>query len=1396
MDIHLLLIILDKYHSFLQQGDTEFRNLTNFPTNISAGIFRPFANVLIAGNLIRNTDTEQPGTILISSQAAPGAIPSSYIPSSGNVTADEFELSNTSPVTEIADYRGTGYVFTEDSIHSLILGTTNSPTRVNTLNTGVGCLAPDCVTTYEGGMFVVDRNDIYITNGSGKIESVSNHKIREYFLNNLNPTFYRNTFTAANTPRDEIWVCFPNLSVDTDGACNEALIWNYRDNTWSIRDLPNAFAATLGPIPGSDGLFDKARFYLTFNGFNITAGSQQQETVVTGNQSNNNPDGAAMFQWRLQGNPNVARDGVAEVQTLTVAGRQENIPGVIDVQSFTAAGRSNVIPDQDREIVDFGFEFPFVGGVDSDAEYQDWTFGGSFTAFTPAASNGTYSFFGGSSAIAVSHVNNSQISTITQLIDYVISSYNADTSGKEYSLSRVGSNVLRLSALNTTSAARTVINRSTVSFGCTSFDHNLTGLTYSVSSPQFASTYTGVAGNGGWVANVSNVFDSNPVILNGSRSRTTYSIRGPKYLSHSASGGVTFTSRSPAGALGNGRWDVRDTETVGSGNQVNYSNWSQWEKQYLQLDYNGLDGADGIIHWETGDLITITNNTAFASFLIGTVYRNDSAEEISFELDELTFQTGTPGVGTLVVRNDNAVLLSGTLANYASSTAARTTIKSALDNDSDFQRSFIFDQDTDIAAVAGGWLCTINSFPTLSANDNFVIVDLPIGITINNIISVTTTDTIENVIDKILALYNPHVPTGITLTKVGTNSIRVNNTSNTRIRSRRFANSLDRDWGFASLTGSSGTLSLTMTDINDSTNTYTGSDTASPYIVGLVFSQGSGASAFRAARYRARDDGDFGDFSFTLTSNGADYVTPYLEVVQEGGASIIPRSLYEVFDFESREITTFSSTANDTDVNDRSNVLDRIRDSINRNIETPINYNAVVSSDTITITATTVGDPGGNWAININHGTGNGNLTLTHATVTQGVTPQDGRVIYRFVDPVDTDTERAVTLTGTLDSDDIAQGIRNQLLTPGWTLSGTGNQVAFTRDTEGHIPELWTYADSEIHNNNTGGVSGTFAETTPGVTHVDPSGVVLISLDGSITFLIGQISSGADTDTAGTDIANISSLRGDMTYDTDSDILTFTFDTIGEQGRPSLLITNPSPGTGNLNVTPLGSDTSGSSSATIIPTIYTIASPAGFSPTTTTVSIGGQTLIETLNTIRDTINNITFTPVDVSVSVVGTNLIFTWSDFNVSSTFLFTIDNQGGNGDLAFTDGTLSIADGRSTRIHAADQSNTFNGEAFTAFVERKVLDIGDLEATKWTGSIYPLMSGDGNIIINVDGTNVAGRLIDFTQVADQQFDIDQDYKADPRTKGRFLNIRFESTDNNTWKLDGYSITAQIEDKR
>ena len=284
---------IDEPHYITYGTDGRAQELTlqplpDWPSTLAARVVKTAGYALIAGNL---TDTSgaftsyQPGTIRISSQAAPGGVPSSWtIGTELLTTADEFELSQTSDIRDIVDLRGYTLVFTGNSIHRVQIASQGQPTRVQNLNTGRGVLATDCAIEFDGKVFAVDVNDIYTTGGSGGIESVADERTRDYFFSRLNPTHMENTFVVRNLRQDEIWIIYPTVD-STDGRCDEALIWNYHNNTWTIRDMPGTLGGTIGPRVVS-GAFSGDVDSIIFTGYENNASNGVSDRIHAGDRTN------------------------------------------------------------------------------------------------------------------------------------------------------------------------------------------------------------------------------------------------------------------------------------------------------------------------------------------------------------------------------------------------------------------------------------------------------------------------------------------------------------------------------------------------------------------------------------------------------------------------------------------------------------------------------------------------------------------------------------------------------------------------------------------------------------------------------------------------------------------------------------------------------------------------------------------------------------------------------------------------------------------------------------------------------------------------------------------------------------------------------------------------------
>lgn len=225
---------------------------------VTAAVVRSFGDFLIAGNLVERVSStgtvirSLPGIVRTSDIAAPGNVPANWNPFADGVnTADEFVVTGDGIVKDFVELQGKMYIYSNSSISSVTrTGNPSIPFSVSPVTSAYGAITTDSVIEFDGRHFVVGSQDIYLFGGHpGSIQSVSEDKIRRYFYNDLNLGAIEQVFCFRYQQEDEIWLCYPSQDSIEDRA-DKALVWNYRNNTWSKRDLPNAFNGVVGPVPG------------------------------------------------------------------------------------------------------------------------------------------------------------------------------------------------------------------------------------------------------------------------------------------------------------------------------------------------------------------------------------------------------------------------------------------------------------------------------------------------------------------------------------------------------------------------------------------------------------------------------------------------------------------------------------------------------------------------------------------------------------------------------------------------------------------------------------------------------------------------------------------------------------------------------------------------------------------------------------------------------------------------------------------------------------------------------------------------------------------------------------------------------------------------------------------
>lgn len=229
------------------------------PVNVRCGVIRSFGDFLVCANLIEVSAVDPdviirnlPGVVRSSDVAVPGSIPNNWNPfASGASTADEFVVTQEGIVQDLVELQGSLYIYSNSSISAMSrTGNAAVPLTINSVTDSYGVQTTDAVIQFDGQHFIVGSQDVYIFGGHpGNIQSVADGRVRDYLFKRLNPLHEQRMFVIRNRQRDEIWICYPTGSSRL-GECDEALIWNYRKNNWTIRDLYNVTAGNVGPVPG------------------------------------------------------------------------------------------------------------------------------------------------------------------------------------------------------------------------------------------------------------------------------------------------------------------------------------------------------------------------------------------------------------------------------------------------------------------------------------------------------------------------------------------------------------------------------------------------------------------------------------------------------------------------------------------------------------------------------------------------------------------------------------------------------------------------------------------------------------------------------------------------------------------------------------------------------------------------------------------------------------------------------------------------------------------------------------------------------------------------------------------------------------------------------------------
>lgn len=216
----------------------------------TCAVMRPFKNYLVALDVTKGA-TRYPHMVKWSAATVSGAVPASWDETDATNDADEQDLSETGgDLIDCLSMRDINVIYKEDSTWIMQYTGDNRIFAFYEVFKTVGALTRRCIKEFDGRHIVLTSGDLVIHDGNNP-QSIINAKMRNWLFNNIDSTYYRRTFITPNYSKNEMWVCFPQSGSTLPDM---ALVWNYRENTLGVRQIPSAPHIAYGIVDPSENV--------------------------------------------------------------------------------------------------------------------------------------------------------------------------------------------------------------------------------------------------------------------------------------------------------------------------------------------------------------------------------------------------------------------------------------------------------------------------------------------------------------------------------------------------------------------------------------------------------------------------------------------------------------------------------------------------------------------------------------------------------------------------------------------------------------------------------------------------------------------------------------------------------------------------------------------------------------------------------------------------------------------------------------------------------------------------------------------------------------------------------------------------------------------------------------
>lgn len=223
--------------------------LPGWPANTKIkGALRPYRNFMIAMDL--EETSVRKGTKYRWSDAAPeNALPTTWTASDTNAAGSGLVGADDGFIIDGAQLYQDFFMYKQHSIYRLSFIGGRFVLAEQPVSGVAGALTQNCIATVKlrGTLerhIVLTDGDVIAMDGRTP-DTIADKQVRRFIQNEINPDALEKAFVVPYLSENQVWICIPTADASFP---NLALVWNYRDNQWGFRDLPESPAITPGLV--------------------------------------------------------------------------------------------------------------------------------------------------------------------------------------------------------------------------------------------------------------------------------------------------------------------------------------------------------------------------------------------------------------------------------------------------------------------------------------------------------------------------------------------------------------------------------------------------------------------------------------------------------------------------------------------------------------------------------------------------------------------------------------------------------------------------------------------------------------------------------------------------------------------------------------------------------------------------------------------------------------------------------------------------------------------------------------------------------------------------------------------------------------------------------------------